>query len=138
MLVGVASVPCFLIGTPNAMIAAGVLVWTSAILDGADGILARAKKMYSDVGRALDGTSDTVVVVLSLSAAAYHFWVSNHDVLGMLLFALAALVGFVQAWLYDFYKESYLQMTDPNWNGHPERGDEVAKWVEELKAKGEP
>ena len=37
------------------MIAAGALLWTAAILDGADGILARAKGQASQFGRALDG-----------------------------------------------------------------------------------
>ena len=51
------------------MVWGGALLWISAIMDGADGILARAKNMQSAFGRALDGTAD-MVVGLSTSATA--------------------------------------------------------------------
>src|SRR4051794_10682989 len=54
LLVGFAAAGCWFVGTPALMLAGGCLLWASAILDGADGILARAKQMFSDTGRALD------------------------------------------------------------------------------------
>ena len=43
----------FIWGTPHAMIAGGVLLWSAAILDGADGFLARAKNLQSQFGLSL-------------------------------------------------------------------------------------
>ena len=61
MVVGIAAAACFIEGSGAAMLWGGVLLWTSAILDGADGILARAQRKFSELGRALDGTADVVV-----------------------------------------------------------------------------
>src|SRR5687767_10616973 len=52
MAVGVLAASCWVYGSPAALVAGGVLLWLSAILDGADGILARAKRMSSPAGRA--------------------------------------------------------------------------------------
>ena len=46
-LVGLAAGACWFIGTSELVVAGGALLWASSILDGADGILARAKRMQS-------------------------------------------------------------------------------------------
>lgn len=138
MVVGVATFPLFLIGTPEAMLAAGILLWTSAILDGADGILARAKRLHSDIGRALDGLVDTVVVGFSATGAFYHLWANDPDPMWFLWMGIAAVTAFFQAWLYDFYKESYMKMTDPSWDGVPERIEDIERWWAETKASNKP
>ena len=61
LLVGAFAGALFLVGTKTAMLLGGICLWSSAILDGADGILARAKRLFSDVGRAIDGPADGVV-----------------------------------------------------------------------------
>src|SRR5262245_59422827 len=66
LLVGFAASACWFIGTPDMMFWGGALLWSSAILDGADGILARAKQLFSDLGRALDGAADMIVAAASL------------------------------------------------------------------------
>ena len=136
LAVGVASAPCFIIGTPPMMVAGGLLLWSSAILDGADGILARAKQAFSDLGRALDGSADAVVSMASVGAVTYHLWVVHQSasLLAVLLIALAPTL--VQIVLYDFYKESYLQMTNPNWDGKSERPAELKARLARLKAEG--
>ena len=55
MIFGLAAGSLWLVGSPTLMLVGGVLLWTSSILDGADGILARAKQMQSELGRALAG-----------------------------------------------------------------------------------
>src|SRR5687767_4482881 len=72
--VGAGAAACWGYGTPQAMLWGGILLWASAILDGADGILARAKQSFSELGRALDGSADFVVAGLTVAAAAYHLW----------------------------------------------------------------
>jgi hypothetical protein len=38
--------------------------------------------------------------------------------------------------LYDYYKESYLQRTDPGWDGQPERLAEIEARLPRLRARG--
>jgi phosphatidylglycerophosphate synthase len=120
-LVGVAAGACFLVGTQALLVWGGVLLWTSAILDGADGILARAKQSFSPLGRAIDGTADLVVAFATVLPAFYHMWVTEHDPLFVALAPTVIVTAIFHIYLYDFYKESYLQMTNPQWNGRPDR-----------------
>ncbi|MDH3726816.1 MAG: CDP-alcohol phosphatidyltransferase family protein, partial [Myxococcales bacterium] len=69
VLFGVTAGIMFVWGIPHAMVAGGILLWVSAILDGADGILARAKNLQSEFGRALDGAGDAIVAVFTVFPA---------------------------------------------------------------------
>src|SRR5688572_21444849 len=77
--VGVAAAACWWQGGEPLMLWGGILLWTSAILDGADGILARAKQSFSELGRALDGSADLIVAALVAVAAGRHLWVQHHS-----------------------------------------------------------
>lgn len=86
-----------------------VLLWASAILDGADGMMARAKNMFSQLGRALDGSVDMIVVGASTSAVL--FKLSESLPLGQLaiLSVIAVLTASFQFNLYDYYKDLFLR-----------------------------
>lgn len=59
------------LGTPRAMVAAGLMFEARAALDCLDGVVARAKKMSSPLGRALDQAGDVVgFAALMLGGAA--------------------------------------------------------------------
>jgi phosphatidylglycerophosphate synthase len=118
MLVGIAAGICWAIGTPTLMIWGGALLWTSAILDGADGIMARAKQMHSELGRALDGLSDVLVAVVTVLPGFYH--VATTTSIGMNILwigPVAFATTWLQVYLYDFYKESYMSSLNPAWDG---------------------
>jgi phosphatidylglycerophosphate synthase len=135
LLVGLAAGACFLVGTPQAMLCGGLLLWTSAILDGADGILARAKRSFSDLGRALDGTADMIVAIATVLPAFYHLW-AKHEVPGLLWVApIAVGTAVVHIYMYDFYKESYLHMTNPSWHGRAERIADAEARLQRVKAE---
>lgn len=136
LLVGLSAGACFIAGAPELMLWGGVLLWTSAILDGADGILARAKGAFSELGRALDGTADMLVAVATVLPAIYHLWVKHHDPMLLAVAPLAVGTAVLHIYLYDFYKESYLQMTNPAWNGRPERLADVEARLVRVKALG--
>jgi phosphatidylserine synthase len=135
MLIGVAAGALWYVGTPRAMLLGGILLWTSAILDGADGILARAKRMFSELGRALDGSADTIVALATVPAGFYHVWLRDHDTLHLWLMPLALVTAVLHIELYDYYKESYLQRTNPAWSGEPERLAEVEARLPRLLAE---
>ena len=135
LVVGVIAAGCWFVGTPQMMVAGGILLWTSAILDGADGILARAKRSFSDIGRALDGTADALVAAVSIIAAAYHMLAVGDGAIVLMLIPVAVVTTVIQIYLYDFYKESYMEMTNPNWDGIPERVEEVQQRLDTLLAE---
>jgi hypothetical protein len=138
IVVGAAAAGCWCVGTPAAMLWGGVLLWASAILDGADGILARAKQQFSDLGRALDGSADLVVALLVALAASYHLWVKHHSLLLLVLVLPIVVTTVMQIHLYDYYKESFLLRTRPDWNGVPERIADVHERIARLESSNAP
>tara|TARA_B100001750_G_scaffold180710_3_gene149190 strand:- start:2386 stop:3354 length:969 start_codon:yes stop_codon:yes gene_type:complete len=136
ILAGLASGAFFLSGTPTAMIAAGALLWTAAILDGADGILARAKGQASQFGRALDGAADVIVAVATVFPAFAHLYFKDQNTTHLWLMGPAIGLTAVHLWLYDFYKENYLRRTRLDRGGEGEDPEQVARLVESAKAKG--
>jgi hypothetical protein len=138
IVVGAIAAACFWQGGESAMLWGGILLWASAILDGADGILARAKQQFSPLGRALDGSADLVVALLVGVAAGHHLWVKHHSLLQLALIVPIAATTTLHAHIYDYYKESFLLRTRPDWNGVPERIGDVHERIAGLKASGAP
>lgn len=123
-------------GTPTAMLVGGACLWTAAILDGADGILARAKNMQSEFGRALDGAADALVAVFTVFPAFYHLWATHHDPFQLALMAPALGFTIMHLAVYDFYKESYLRATRPGQGGEGHDVDHITQTVEAARDRG--
>jgi phosphatidylglycerophosphate synthase len=138
LMVGLTAGVLFLVGTKTAMVVGGICLWSSAILDGADGILARAKRMFSDVGRAIDGVADAVVGVLTVLPAYYHLWVTQHSVPQLWAMPVALGTTLFHVYTFDFYKEAYLQHTKLSWDGKPETLPIVQERIERLKRERAP
>ncbi len=97
-------------GSPTERLWAAVLMFTSAILDGVDGMIARLKKTSSETGHAIDGAADYAVNVSTTIAAVYHLGQTSGQPF------VAAALGLVahSAWahhlmLYDFHCALYLR-----------------------------
>ena len=136
MIVGIAAGCCWFVGTPTLMIVGGALLWTSAILDGADGILARAKQVQSELGRAFDGMADMVVAASTVLAAFYHLWVTHQSMLHLPLMVVALGMSVVQIFVYDYYKEFFLDAVNPSWDGRSRMLADVKARYEAAKAEG--
>ncbi len=132
VILGAGAAACWFWGSSWAMIAGGLLLWASGIIDGADGILARAKNMQSEFGRALDGAADAVVAVLSICAALYHLWVKHHDPMQFVLAVPSIGFSIMHLYLYDFYKESYLRATRPSSTGEGLDVSALEKHIEAM------
>jgi hypothetical protein len=118
------------------MFVGGAALWAAAILDGADGILARAKNLQSEFGRALDGSADALVAVFTVFPAFYHIWVTYHNPYHLALMVPALGLTIVHLATYDFYKESYLRGTRPGQGGEGQDADKIAETVEAARSKG--
>ncbi len=138
MLVGLVAGAMWVWGTPAAMVAGGVLLWASAILDGADGILARAKNMQSEFGRALDGSADMIVAIATVFPGFYHLWAKEQDPLELLLMVPAIGLTVLHIYLYDYYKESYLLMTRLDRRNEVMDVDEVEQRLAKLERDRAP
>jgi phosphatidylserine synthase len=136
VVVGFVAGCAFIWGTPTAMFVGGVCLWAAAILDGADGILARAKNLQSQFGRALDGSADVLVAVFTVFPAFYHIWVTYHDPYHLILMVPALGLTVVHLSVYDFYKESYLRGTRPGQGGEGHDADGIAETVEAARNEG--
>jgi phosphatidylglycerophosphate synthase len=136
VMLGFAAGCAFIWGTPTAVFFGGAGLWAAAILDGADGILARAKNQQSEFGRALDGAADALVAVFTVFPAFYHIWVTYHNPYHLALMAPALLLTIVHLAVYDFYKESYLRATRPGEVGEGHNADEIAETVEAARSQG--
>ena len=136
VVIGFAAGCAFIWGTPTAMFLGGAGLWAAAILDGADGILARAKNLHSEFGRALDGSADTLVVVFTVFPAFYHIWVTYQNPYHLALMAPAILLTVVHVALYDFYKESYLRATRPGQGSEGHEADQIAETIEAARNRG--
>ncbi len=136
VLFGLVSGCAMIWGTPAAMWVAGLSLWTAAILDGADGILARAKNLQSEFGRALDGSADALVAVFTVFPAFFHIWVKHHDSYHLLLMVPALLLTIVHLAVYDFYKESYLRATRQGQGGEGRDVDQIAPSVDAAREQG--
>jgi phosphatidylglycerophosphate synthase len=136
VFLGLIAGTAFILGTPAAMVVGGLCLWTAAILDGADGILARAKNLHSEFGRALDGSADSMVAVFTVFPAFYHVWVTYHNPWHLVLMAPALGFTIMHLALYDFYKESYLRATRPTEGSEGNDADHIGSTVQSSQEQG--
>jgi phosphatidylglycerophosphate synthase len=99
---------------------AGFCIFASAVLDCADGQLARMRKTSSAFGRMLDGAADYLVSAVVVGGAAWlvlRRFQEPHWVFGIaaLLTALTILTGSFHTTLYDHYKNVFLRLTHPSY-----------------------
>lgn len=136
VIAGLMAGAMFLWGSRGAMVAGGILLWSAAILDGADGLLARAKNLQSQFGRAIDGWADMVVACLTVFPGFYHIWATHHEVYHLWMMVPAILMTTVHLSLYDYYKESYLRMTRLDRGGEGEDIEAAEQRLEDAKSLG--
>jgi hypothetical protein len=116
ILVGVFSGVAMVLEFQNHLLIAGVALFSSAVLDCADGQLARLRGTSSDFGRMLDGVADLVVSVAAVGGGAYLVWRAHAEplwvgVLALTLALITILTGSFHTSSYDHYKNLFLRMT---------------------------
>lgn len=104
-------------GIPHHMAYAGLFIFLSAVVDCADGQLARMRKTSSNFGRMLDGLADAVVSIVIVAGGAVEVLRDHSNSrLEMTLFGalivLTAWTGSLHTASYDHYKNLFLRLTN--------------------------
>jgi|SRR6188768_743872 len=99
---------------------AGLLIFSSAVLDCCDGQLARLRKSSSAFGRMLDGVADLVGSTVVVGGGAWLVARKFQDPLWLLLLALTLagitiVTGSFHTTMYDHFKNVFLRMTHPSY-----------------------
>ena len=131
MIFGLGSGIAFYFGEYPFIIAGGIFIFISNILDCADGQLARLKKNGTKVGRIIDGFIDYV------TGASVFFGIgfALHHITGNALYSwgLAALGGgsrILQNMFFDYFRNMYLQYV---YNKVNDVNGEIAEFTEEKE-----
>jgi hypothetical protein len=131
MFFGLGSGMLFYFGEYQFIIAGGISIFISNVLDCADGQLARLKKNGTKVGRIIDGFIDYVTGASIFFGMGF----ALHHITGNALFSwgLATLGGFsrvMQNMFFDYYRNMYLQYV---YNKVNDVNDEITEFTEEKE-----
>ena len=137
ILFGLAAGVLLVVQLPGHMALAGLCIFLSAILDCADGMLARMRGTSSAFGRMLDGVADLVVAGACVGGATFSLWVkySHTPWLGLVVVVLAIatiVTGSFHTAMYDHYKNVYLRFTSPSYK----EGEDYEDALERKRING--
>jgi hypothetical protein len=137
ILFGLAGAAALVVPFEGHMVVAGLCIFSSAVLDCADGQLARMRGTSSAFGRMLDGVADLVVSAATVSAVTY--WLgykySGTPWLAALMVGLAIVTivtGSFHTGMYDHYKNVYLRLTSPTFR----EGEDYEDALERKRQQG--
>ncbi len=103
-------------GTYQDFVIAFVLAELRMIFDCLDGVVARAKKMYSPIGRTIDELGDMVGWV-GMQVGAFWYLRTHHPEESALLSLGALLAPAIMAAAYDYYKRKFTSALTTATNG---------------------
>ncbi len=121
IVLGCAAGAAICAGFPWHLQVAGVLIFSSAVLDCADGQLARLRKSSSAFGRMLDGVADLVVSTVVVGGGAWLVMRKYHDpswvfAVAAVLTIITILTGSFHTTMYDQFKNVFLRMTHASYH----------------------
>lgn len=119
------------------MALAGLFIFLSAVVDCADGQLARMRRTSSNFGRMLDGLADGVVSVVIVVGGAVEVLRDHSSTLVeagafALLIAVTAVTGSLHTGSYDHYKNLFLRVTNENYH----EGEDMVAAMERRRKEG--
>ena len=127
---------CIFANFPWHLPLAGVLIFSSAVLDCCDGQLARLRKSSSAFGRMLDGVADMVGSTVVVGGGAWLVLRKFQDPLWVMAVAGALalttiITGSFHTTMYDHFKNVFLRMTHPSYR----EGEELSAAIARFEAQ---
>src|SRR5258706_3076601 len=118
IVAGLSSAASLLVDFPHHLQVAGALLFISAVLDCADGQLARMRGTSSIFGRMLDGWADVFAVGAVAPATVWVMWRSVATPMWargtvVLLACITMVTSSFHTTMYDHYKNVFLRLTGP-------------------------
>lgn len=119
---------------------AGLFIFLSAVVDCADGQLARMRRTSSNLGRMLDGMADGIVSIVIVAGGAVQILREHSDSLlesvgFSLLIVLTAATGSLHTGSYDHYKNLFLRVTNEKYQEGEDMVTAVARKAREGSDK---
>jgi hypothetical protein len=141
IVVGMAAGLCIVWPFPYHLPVAGLLIFASAVLDCADGQLARMRKTSSAFGRMIDGVADLFVTSAVVPATVYLLWqLYDSDpwlagtVVGLGICTI--VTSSFHTGMYDHYKNVYLHLTHASYKDGEDYETARERW--ERSSAGQP
>ncbi len=137
---GMAAGACIVWPFPHHLLVGGLLIFTSAVLDCADGQLARMRKASSAFGRMIDGVADLFVMGSVVPATVWLLWqlYDSDPWLGGTVVGLGVCTIVTSSFhtgMYDHYKNVYLHLTHPSYRDGEDYETARQRW--EAVASGQ-
>jgi len=130
---GIASGVCFVWDFPWHLQVGAFLLFFSAVLDCADGQLARMRKTSSAFGRMLDGVADLITICAAAPATGWVIWRMFatpwwQGAIVMALFVATLVTSSFHTGMYDHYKNVFLRLTSPDFKEGEDYETAVARY----------
>lgn len=130
---GLASGACIVVPFPFHLQIGGLLLFASAVLDCADGQLARMRKTSSPFGRMIDGVADLITTSAVVPATLWTLW-RMYDTpawLGGTVVALGTLTVVTSSFhttMYDHYKNVFVRLTTGQYKEGEDYETALERW----------
>jgi hypothetical protein len=130
-LLGIASGVVIAEGTPRAFVLAGVMYEVRAILDCFDGVVARAKKLSSPLGRTLDQLGDGIGFVSLMVGGAVCFARIYGWITAIAIVTVTTAVSALCTTAWDFFKRRFTSLIK---HGYDNTEDEYVALCRQYEA----
>lgn len=133
IVAGLAGAVCIVWPFAYHMQVGGALVFLSAVLDCADGQLARMRKSSSAFGRMIDGTADLIVTSAVVPATYWALWQMYDSnlwlaVTAMVLGVITVVTSSFHTTMYDHFKNVYVRLTTPGYKEGEDYETAFERW----------
>ncbi len=130
---GIAAGVCVVVEFRFHMQVGGLLLFASAVLDCADGQLARMRKSSSPFGRMIDGVADLITTSAAVPAALWALWrmYDSPPWLGGTVVALGTLTVVTSSFhttMYDHYKNVFVRLTSSQYKEGEDYETALDRW----------
>ncbi len=137
IVLGVSAGACMLFGRHERLWLAGLLIFLSAVVDCADGQLARLRKASSPFGRMLDGLADLAVSISVVVGSAWIVWQKFahpawHGLIALALVAVTTVTSSFHTTAFEHYKNVYVRLTHPTYKDGEDRETASARYRADL------